>query len=477
MTEKILFVAAEAVPFIKTGGLADVVGSLPKELVRQGIETRIILPKYSDIAAPRREQITCLKRLEIPLGWRRLYCGIETAAVDGLTYYFIDNEYYFKRPGLYGFADDAERFAYFCRAVLEALPHLDFAADILHCHDWHTAMLPVLLRAHYSGPVYDRLRTVLSIHNIEYQGVFDKIVLGDLLDLSEEDYFTDDKLAYYDKINYLKGGILFADAVTTVSPTYAGEVLTPEAGWGLDGSLRRRGGAFRGILNGLDREVYDPATDKLIFKTFSRRSLERKAANKAKLQEFLGLPARPDTPLVAMVSRLVETKGFGLVAEILEELLAEDVQMVVLGTGDEKYESMFRVAGHRYPDKLSANLYFDEALAHKIYAAADLFLMPSLAEPCGIGQLIALRYGAVPLVRETGGLKDTIAPYNEYTGEGNGFSFTVANARDMIYTIRRALGFYRDPDVWRKLVKAAMSADFSWRRSAGEYAAVYARLI
>lgn len=477
MAKKVLLVAGEAVPFIKTGGLADVVGSLPKELTRQGIETRVILPKYDDIPTSWKEQMVYFKRLEIPLGWRRLYCGIEKLEYAGITYYFIDNEYYFKRQGLYGFYDDGERFSYFCRAVLEALPYLDFAPDVIHCHDWHTAMLPVLLKAHYSGPVYDNLKTVLTIHNIEYQGVFDKIVLGDLLDLDERHYLTADRLEYYGKVNYLKGGINFADAVTTVSRTYAEEVLTPASGWSLDGALRQRGDDFQGIMNGLDYEVFNPSTDKLIYKNYTWRSIGRKRENKAKLQEYLGLPVRPNTIMIGMVSRLVEAKGFGLIAEVLDELLAEDVQVVALGTGHEKYESMFRVAGHRYPDKLSANIYFDEALAHKIYAASDLFLMPSLAEPCGIGQLIALRYGSVPLVRETGGLRDTITTYDEYTDHGNGFSFTYPNAQDMMYTIHRAMSFYRDePAVWSKIVKAAMTADFSWQRSASEYAAVYDRL-
>lgn len=477
MAKKILFIAAEAVPFVKTGGLADVVGSLPKELVRQGMEVRVILPKYGDIQSPWRERMTFVKSLEISLGWRRLYCGIETLEHEGIVYYFLDNEYYFRRPGLYGFTDDGERFSYFCRAVLEALPHLDFAPDILHCHDWHTAMVPVLLRAHYRGSeTYDRLRTVLTIHNIQYQGVFDPVVLGDLLALDAAAYLTPDRLELFGKVNYLKGGIAFADAVTTVSPTYAWEILTPEGGWQLDGALRRREGDLCGILNGLDYEVYDPASDKLIDKNYTRRSTGRKQINKTKLQEYLGLTVRPETMMIAVVSRLVWAKGFDLIAEVLEDIMAGDVQLVVLGTGEDKYESMFRVAEHRHPGELSANIFFDEALAHKIYAAADLFLMPSLHEPCGIGQLIALRYGAVPVGRETGGLKDTILPYNEYNGEGNGFSFANPNAQDMLYTIRRAQGFYRDAEVWPRLVKAAMAADYSWRRSASEYAAVYERL-
>jgi starch synthase len=477
MAKKVLFVAAEAVPFAKTGGLADVAGSLPKELARQGLDVRVIMPKYGDIPSPWREQMVYTKRLEVTLGWRQLYCGVERLEYEGLTYYFIDNEYYFRRQGLYGFHDDGERFAYFCRAVLEALPHLDFAPDILHCHDWHTAALPVLLHAQYRDrPEYARLRTVLTIHNIQYQGICDPPALGDLLSLDAGEYLTADRLELGGKVNFLKGGIVFADAVTTVSPTYAAELLTPEYGWHLDDALRRRGGDFCGILNGIDYEVYDPAKDKRIFMNFTRRSIGRKQVNKTKLQEFLGLAVRPEAMMVAVVSRLVWAKGLDLIAEILEDILAADVQVVVLGTGDDKYESMFRVAAHGHPGQLSANIYFDEALAQKIYAAADVLLMPSLQEPCGIGQLIALRYGCVPLVRETGGLKDTIFPYNEYTGEGNGFSFAAPNARDMLFTFRRALGFWGDGETWPKIVKAAMASDYGWSRSAAEYAAVYDRL-
>jgi len=477
MAKKVLFVASEAVPFVKTGGLADVVGSLPKELLRQGIDARVIIPKYGDIPAPLREQMVFMKSLEVSMSWRRLYCGIERLEHDGLTYYFIDNEYYFRRQGVYGFLDDGERFTYFCRAVLAALPHLDFAPDILHCHDWHTAMVPMLLHAHYRGhKPYDTQRTLLTIHNIQYQGVFDPVVLDDLLEIDAGEYFTTDRLEFFGKVNYLKGGIVFADAITTVSRTYAWEILTPEGSWHLDGILKKREGDLYGILNGLDCKVYDPARDKLIDVNYTRRSIGRKQTNKAKLQEYLGLPVRPEVMMIAVVSRLVWAKGLALIAEVLEDILSADVQMVVLGTGEDKYESMFRVAGHRHPDKLSANIFFDEALAHKIYAAADLFLMPSLQEPCGIGQLIALRYGCVPLGRETGGLKDTITPYNEYTGEGNGFSFAAPNAHDMLFTIRRAMDFYRDREAWPQIVKAAMASDFSWQRSASEYAEVYGRL-
>jgi starch synthase len=473
---RVLFVAAEAVPFIKTGGLADVVGSLPKELIRQGADVRIILPKYSDIPAYWQDKMVFLKAINISMGWRRQYCGIFKLEEEGITYYFIDNEYYFKRSGLYGFNDDAERFAYFCRAVLEAMPYLGFAPAILHCHDWHTAVLPVLLKAHYDKQDnYAHLRTVLTIHNIQYQGVFDKAVLSDLLELNEEDYFTDDSLEFYGKVNYLKAGIAFADAITTVSKTYAREILTENGGRQLAGLLRKREGDLCGIINGIDYHLYNPAKDQSIPVNYTFRSISRKQINKARIQEYLGLEVTPGTALISVVTRLVAAKGVDLIATVLDELMALDVQMVVLGTGEEKYESMFRVAAHSYPHRISANIFFDENLAHKIYAGSDLYLMPSLSEPCGISQLIALRYGSVPIVRETGGLKDTIFPYNEYTGEGNGFSFSHYNAQDMLYTIKRALSFYRD-EQWQHIVKAAMKSDFSWRRSALEYFALYYRL-
>lgn len=475
--KSVLFVAAEAFPFAKTGGMGDVVGSLPKELKKLGLDVRIILPKYEDIPTHWEEKMICRKNVTVPVGWRQQYGGLLEAEYDGLTYYFVDNEYYFKRRGLYGFADDAERFAFFCRAVLELMPFLDFKPDIVHCHDWHTAILPVLLKAHYAGnPDYAALRTVLTIHNIEYQGVFDKMVLGDLLELSEAEYFNKDALEFSGRVNFLQGGIAFADAITTVSHTYADDILTAEGGERLDGPLRRRKDKLVGILNGIDYEVYNPACDPLIYRQYTWRSMGRKQINKAKLQEFLCLPPKPDVPIIGVVSRLVSTKGLDLIAAVLEDLLSLDLQIVILGTGEEKYESMFRVAAHGHPSKLSVNLYFDETLAHRIYAGADITLMPSRAEPCGISQLIALRYGTVPVVRETGGLKDTITAYDEYTGEGNGFSFTNYNAHDMLYTVNRAISFYRDKEVWPKIVKTAMASDFSWQRSASEYSALYDRL-
>jgi starch synthase len=470
----VLFVAAEAVPLIKTGGLGDVVGSLPKALKKQGGDVRIILPKCEDIPVHWQEKMIYRKNITVPLGWRRQYCGLFELEHEGLTYYFIDNEYYFKRRGLYGFADDAERFAFFCRAVLEVFSYLGFKPEILHCHDWHTAVLPVLLHAYYRDkPGYAGLHSVLTIHNIDYQGIFDPMVLQDLLGLDASEYFTSDKLEFHGKVNYLKGGIVYADAITTVSKTYAQEILTAGGGGQLDGILRRRQNDLYGILNGIDCDMYNPASDNLLSTKYTRRSMERKQANKVKLQEFLGLPVNPEIPLIGMVSRLVAVKGLDLITAVLDDLMALDLQVVILGTGEEKYESMFRVAAHRYPEKLAANNYFDDSLAHRIYAASDIYLMPSLSEPCGISQLIALRYGAVPVVRETGGLKDTIVAYNEYTGEGNGFSFAHYDAQDMLYTIKRAISFYHDKEAWPKIMKTAMASDFGWQRSAAEYAALY----
>jgi len=473
--KKVLFVASEAVPFIKTGGLGDVVGSLPKELKRRGMDVRIIIPKYEDIPTQWREKMVFRTEITAPLGWRRQYCGLYEINHEGVIYYFIDNEYYFKRKGLYGYDDDAERFAFFCRAALNVIPLLDFEPGVIHCHDWHTALLPVMLQAYYkdAGSCYQKLRTVLTIHNIEYQGVFDRSVLGDLLEIPSADSAIVGKLDFFGKVNFLKGGIASADVVTTVSRTYAAEILTPEGGKQLDRFLPRYQKKLSGILNGIDYEVYNPETDNQIYAAYSPKTSEGKQVNKIKLQEYLCLPKDPKMPLIGIVSRLVAAKGLDLIATALDDLLSRDLQIVVLGMGDEKYESMFRIAAYHHPAKISANLYFDDTLAHRIYAGSDIFLMPSLSEPCGIGQLIALRYGSIPVVRETGGLNDTIEAYNEHTGLGNGFSFTNYNARDMLYTINRALSFYNDRDTWSKLVTAAMNSDFSWRRSAAEYAALY----
>lgn len=473
----ILFAAAEAAPFAKTGGLADVIGSLPKALVQQGAEVRVILPKYDTIPECWKAQMQPLCQFEVPVGWRRQYCGINTLRKDGITFYFIDNEYYFKRSEIYGCFDDAERFAYFSRAVLEALPRLSFVPQVIHCHDWHTSAIPLLLHAEYRYKrLYSNIRTVLTIHNLRYQGVFPSCLLKDLLDLSAREYLTPDKVEFFGNINFLKAGIVYSDAITTVSRSYAQEILTPLYGENLQDLLSQRCGDMTGIVNGIDYECYNPDSDETIPVNYSWQSAERKRENKVKLQTLLGLEVNADIPLIAMVTRLVSSKGLDLVAEILDEIIGLGVQLVVLGTGEERYVSMFTVAAHRNPDRVSSNIYFDENLAHKIYAGSDLFLMPSQFEPCGIGQLIALRYGSIPVVRETGGLKDTIAPYNEYTGEGNGFRFSQYQSSDLLDAIKRVLAIYRDKERWQAIIHSAMLSDNSWSRSAREYLALYQRL-
>ncbi|SHE29980.1 glycogen synthase GlgA [Desulforamulus putei] len=474
---KVLFVASEGVPFAKTGGLADVIGSLPRALINQGLDVRVVLPKYGVIPLHYRNSMVCKKTFTVPLGWRNVYCGLEQLEHEGITYYFIDNEYYFKRQGLYGFRDDAERYAFFCRAVLESLPHLGFVPRILHCHDWHTGMISVFLQAHYGNhPFYKDIRTVFTVHNLQYQGVFPKDILGDILDLGEE-YFTLDGVEFYGQVSFIKGGLNYSHILTTVSETYAREIQTPYYGEQLDGLLRHRRDRLHGIVNGIDTDYYNPATDPHIFVHYSWETPEKKQDNKKYLQEILCLPTRHDIPLLGLVSRLVSQKGLDLIACVLEEILSMDVQLVVLGTGEKRYEELFQHAAGRYPEKVSANIMFGNTLAHRIYAGSDLFLMPSLFEPCGIGQLIALRYGSIPVVRETGGLKDTVQPYNEYTGEGNGFSFTNYNAHDFLYTLKRAVHFYHQGPVWSKILVNAMKSDYSWYKSAQKYQDLYKKLV
>jgi len=474
---KVLFVAAEAVPFAKTGGLADVAGSLPKQLRAQGADVRVMMPKYSSIAPQYKEQMTLKHKAAVAVGWRQQYCGVEQLEYEGVPFYFIDNEDYFKRPELYGYYDDAERFAFFCRAVLDVLPHLDFIPDVIHCNDWHTGMVSVFLQAHYRhNPQYQKIRTVFTIHNLRYQGVFPKEIMPDLLSLGWE-YFGIDGLEFHNQVNFMKGGLVFSDIITTVSRTYAEEIQYEFYGEKLEGLLRKRREDIVGIVNGIDYDVYNPSNDELITTPFDAHSIDLKCENKVKLQERLGLPVKRGTPMLAIISRLVAPKGLDLIAHILDELIAgEDLQLVVLGTGEEQYEALFQQAAWKYPNKVSANIYFDETLAHQVYAAADIFLMPSQYEPCGIGQLIALRYGTLPVVRETGGLKDTIQPYNKYTGLGNGFSFTNYNAHDLLFTVKKALGLYYDKPVWAKIVHNAMQSDYSWRQSAAQYQSIYNRL-
>ncbi|MDO7904887.1 glycogen synthase GlgA [Paenibacillus sp. JX-17] len=472
----ILFAAAEAHPFIKTGGLADVIGALPKALLAAGHDVRVILPKYQGIPALFKEQMKSEAITEIHVGWRNQYCGIESLNYEGITVYFVDNMYYFGgREGIYGYMDDGERFSFFNRAVLEALPLIEFQPDVLHCHDWHSAMIPLLLESDYrSQNFYSQIRTVFTIHNLLYQGIFPYEVLTELLELDSR-YFTYEGVEYYDKVNFLKGGLVYSDHVTTVSPTYAREIQTDYYGYGLDDLLRHLGhhGKLSGIVNGIDTESYNPATDQKIYQPYDQ-DLTLKRRNKAGLQEELGLPVKPDIPMIAMVTRLVDMKGLDLVSRVLDELMyTEDFQFVVLGTGDPAYEHWLMEAANRHPDNVSVNITFNDALSRKIYAACDMYLMPSKFEPCGISQLLALRYGSIPIVRETGGLNDTVHAYNEFTGEGNGFTFTNYNAHDMLYTIRRALSFFNQDDHWTKITSNAFQGDYSWNVSAEEYIHIY----
>lgn len=473
---QVLFAASEATPFIKSGGLGDVVGSLPHALRKHNLDVRVIIPKYSDIPENFKQKLIFKKSITVDVGWRKQFCGIEEYVYEDVPFYFIDNEYYFKRPGLYGYYDEAERFTFFCRAILASLPYLDFKPQIIHTHDWQTALLSLFLKAFYQDdPDYNSIKTIFTIHNLKYQGIFPPEVLGDLLGLGGE-YFTEDKLEFYGNINFMKAGLIYSDLITTVSPTYAEEIKDPYFGENLDGFLRKKGDKLFGILNGIDYKKYDPLTDLHIFVNY-KSSLKKKNENKLQLQELLNLPVRQDVPVIAVISRLVNQKGFDLVEHVLDEILALDLQLIVLGTGEQKYENLFRDAAQYYPQKVSANITFDETLAHKIYAGADMFLMPSLFEPCGLSQMIALRYGTIPIVREIGGLKDTVQSYDEFTGEGNGFSFTNYNAHDMLFTINRAVNFYQDQETWTKIVKNAVKSKFSWKKSAQEYIDLYNRLI
>ena len=475
---KILFVASEAHPFIKTGGLGDVAYALPKALRKIGMDVRVIIPKYSDIKQEYKDKMLTLDTFNVPVGWRNQYGGLQYLEYDGIPFYFIDNEYYFKRASSYGFYDDGERFAYFDRAVLEAVNHMiDFTPDIIHLNDWHTGMIAPIMKEHFKHhPRFVNIKTIFTIHNLQYQGVFSKETLGDLLSLGD-DYFSEDRLKFYDAISFMKGGLNFSDKITTVSSSYAEEIKTPFYGEGLHGLLQVRSGDLSGIVNGIDTELFNPKEDKELFYNFDSYDLTGKIKNKLELQKSLNLPVNENIPMIGMVTRLAGQKGIDLLAHIIEELLQCNVQLVVLGTGEQKYEDMLKYYAGVCPDKLSANITFNNALAKRIYASSDLFLMPSLFEPCGIGQLLALRYGSLPIVRETGGLKDTVRAYNEYTNEGNGFSFANYNAHDMLYTIKRALGFYDNKELWNSLVRNAMLEDNSWSKSALEYKNLYTSLL
>lgn len=476
---KILFAASEAHPFIKVGGLGDVAYALPKALRKLGIDARVIVPKYGSIADQLKQSMNTIATFNVPVGWRNQYGGLQYMEYDGIPFYFIDNEYYFNREGAYGYYDDGERFAYFCRATLEAIRHMgDFTPDVIHCNDWHTGAIIPILKAHYSWDMqFSRIRTVYTIHNLQYQGVFPKEIITDLLGLGW-DYFTEDKMKYYDAVSFMKGGITMADKITTVSGSYAEEIKTAYYGEGLDGLLRQRSWDLWGIVNGIDTEIFNPETDKELFCNYNGGNIEYKLKNKEELQKSLNLPVNKDIPMIGMVTRLVDQKGLDLVACVLEEILQMEIQLVVLGTGDSKYEDMFKHFAWKYPNKVSAHIYFNNTLAKRIYASSDMFLMPSKFEPCGIGQLLALRYGTLPIVRETGGLKDTVFSYNEFTQEGNGFSFTNYNAHDMLNTIRRAVYFYcNQKDTWNELVKKAMWEDNGWQKSANKYIELYSSIM
>lgn len=474
---QIVFASAECTPFVKTGGLGDVAGSLPAALVRAGAEVIVMVPKYATIKDEYKAQMEHFADFYVSLGWRNEYCGLEKLERDGVTYMFVDNERYFARDYPYGFFDDGERFAFFSKAITESLQHLPegFECDILHCNDWQTALAPVFLREFYQGlPLYDRVKTVFSIHNVAFQGQFSDTVMEDILGVAHIPAAATQLRCDACSINYMLGALHYADAITTVSPTYASEIQTPEFGEGLDGVLRERSYALQGILNGIDVAGFDPATDKRIAANYTVDDRSGKAVCKAKLQEDLGLEVRDDRPLMVMVTRLTRQKGLDLVMYALDRILAGGVQVAVLGTGDRDYEDGLRYFQDKYPGTMAARIEFDPALSQRMYAAADMFLMPSKFEPCGLSQIIAMRYGTLPIVRETGGLKDTVVPYNEFTGEGTGFSFTNFNGDEMGDAVFRAARlFWDNRDAWNQLVTQAMSQDFSWTRSADKYLDLY----
>ena len=472
---KVLYVASEAVPFVKTGGLADVAGSLPKELKQKGVDVRVVIPKYSGIKEEYRNNMEHIYDGEINVSWRKKYLGIDRYDYKDVPFYFIDNQEYFYREGYYGYPDDVERFTFFCRAVLEMLPHIDFWPDVIHMNDWQTGLISVYLKLEHNEDVrYNKIKTVYTIHNLKYQGRFWKGYLPDVLGLDWK-YFNNGDLEYFDDINFMKGAIVYSDKVTTVSRSYAKEIQDPYYGEGLEGMLQKRDADLSGIINGLDYEDYNPLTDNKIERNYDVSNFRKeKIKNKIALQKELGLEENQKTMMIGVVSRLTDQKGFDLVAYVMDELCQDAVQIVVLGTGEEQYENMFRHFAWKYPGKVSANIYYSEAMSHKIYASCDAFLMPSLFEPCGLSQLMSLRYGTVPIVRETGGLKDTVEPYNEYEKTGTGFSFMNYNAHEMLATVRYAEQIYYDKKRdWNKIVERGMEKDFSWKNSAKLYEELY----
>lgn len=474
--KKILFVASEAVPFIKTGGLADVVGSLPKYFDKEYYDIRVMIPKYLCIRQEWRDQMQYVTHFYMNLAWRSQYVGILEMEYEGIKFYFVDNEYYFNGPKPYGnIYEDIEKFAFFSKAAISALPSLNFRPDIIHCHDWQTGLVPVYLNAMFQdNPFFRGIKTVMTIHNLKFQGIWDVKTVKNITGLPDS-YFVPDKLEAYGDANYLKGGIVYADAVTTVSNTYAEEIKMPYYGEHLDGLMRARSNSLRGIVNGIDYEEYNPETDKFLTRNYNAVNFRKeKVKNKVALQQELGLEVDPKVMMIGVVSRLTDQKGFDLIAYMMDDLCQDAIQLVVLGTGEERYENMFRHFAWKYQGKVSANIFYSEAMSHKIYGSCDAFLMPSMFEPCGLSQLMSLRYGTVPIVRETGGLKDTVQPYNEFESTGTGFSFTNYNAHEMMNTIRYAERIYYDKKrEWNKIIDRAMAADFSWGASAKKYEEMY----
>ena len=474
---KVLFVTSEANPFVKTGGLGDVMGALPQSLHNLGVDARVVLPKHKNIKGDYVKKLEFIKWFMVPVGWRNQYCGVFKYEHKSVTYYFIDNEYYFNRDGLYGYGDDAERFAFFDRAVLCFLKEIDWQPDIINCNDWQTGMIPVLHKLEYrKDPFYSNMKTVFSIHNLLFKGTFSPDILPNYFGY---DYMpmANGSVELHGGASFMKGALNYSDIITTVSNSYAEEIKTPQYGEGLDGLLREKSFRLKGIVNGIDYEEFNPEEDNLIYRKFNYEDLKGKTENKILLQKELGLPQKENTPMIGLVSRLTIQKGCDLIINIIDRLLQNDIQVVILGTGDYLYEETFKKLQYRYPDKISANIKFDNVLAHKIYAASDMFLMPSLFEPCGLGQLIALRYGTIPIVRETGGLKDTIRPYNQYSKVGNGFGFKNYNANELMSITEYALALYKDKEHWKSIVRQAMESDNSWEKSAQEYKKLYEELL
>lgn len=472
---KILFATPEAAPFVKTGGLGDVAGSLPEVLNQKGTDTRVILPLYKCIPQEYKDKMVYKMNIYIDIAWRKQYCGVFELKHKNTIYYFIDNKFYFDGDKPYDFIHlDIEKFVFFSKAVLSVLPDLGFCPDVINCNDWQTGAIPVLLDTFKDNDFYRGIKTVMTIHNLKFQGRWDFNGIKDVMGISDY-YFTSDKLEFYKDANLLKGGIVYADRVTTVSETYANEITTYEYGEGLNELLNARRNSLTGIVNGISYDDWNPLTDSLIYENYNKNNVfEKKKINKAMLQKEMGLPQDENKLLIGIVSRLTDQKGFDLISYHMERLCEGGAQIIILGTGDSAYENMFKHYAWKYPNLVSANIYFSNELSHKIYAGCDAFLMPSRFEPCGLSQLISLRYGTVPIVRETGGLKDTVRPYNEYTGEGNGFSFTNYNADDMLHVIYYAMDiYYNNKNAWNDIIQNGMSCDFSWNVSADKYISMY----